>query len=383
MRTLIAGGGTGGHIYPGIAIAKALEKKVSNVEILFVGAQGGVEAAIFSDAGLSHHLLPGRGIRGAALGRRMKGPFVFLVALVKAMKIVHRFKPDVVVGTGGYASAAVVLASLLLRKRTVLQEQNSVPGMVNRVLSRYADLVLLAYEESREFIPAHVRCKVIGNPLRFDSNHEIEREAACRRLGIRSDLPTVVVFGGSQGARSLNTHGADAADRIQQHGEVQFLFLSGPRDFERVQSLVGKKTATIRVFSFIEEMDMVYTVADVAISRAGASSVFELASFGVPTVFIPYPHAADDHQNKNVVELENIGAALVLQDAEVTGDTLAHHLSTLLSDGETRQRMSEKLKQWFKRGASEQAAEEIAAVGAKKKEKSIVSHLFLMMHVRM
>ncbi len=357
MRVMIAGGGTGGHVYPGIAMYNALRRSSAQIEVLFVGARAGVERRIFADLGLPNVLLPGRGVRGKGALAKATSPFVFLVGIVRAIREIVAFKPDVVIGTGGYASVALVAAAVICRRRRVLQEQNSVPGMANRLLSRIADLVLLSYEESKSFFRSGVRTAVIGNPIRIERRRD--RAAGIAFLGLEPGLPTVLVCGGSRGARTINRSGADAIPRILERRDVQFVFLTGDSDYRMIESELARFGSKVRVFPFLQEMHHAYSVADVAVSRAGASAVFELAAFGVPTVFVPYPYAADDHQRKNVASLSERGAVVVVDDSELDGKRLQTIIETLLDDREARERMTEEMKRWARPDADALAAEKI------------------------
>jgi UDP-N-acetylglucosamine--N-acetylmuramyl-(pentapeptide) pyrophosphoryl-undecaprenol N-acetylglucosamine transferase len=371
MRVMIAGGGTGGHVFPGIAIYEALARMDRDLVVLFVGARGGVERKIFSDGGLPHLLLPGRGLRGASFAGRLKTVPSFVAALARAIREIHSFKPDVVIGTGGYASAAVVVAAVLCRRVRVIQEQNSVPGMVNRWLARVSHLVLLSYEESRRFIPRRITCALVGNPLRIKPPDKDARSAGLRFLGLRSDLPVVLIVGGSGGARSLNRHGMAAAKKILARRMTQFVIIAGDRDYRDVLAQTNEYRNDIRVLPFVEEMEKIYGVADVAVSRAGASSVFELAMFRTPTIFVPYPFAADDHQRKNIEALEAMGAVEVIDDADVSAELLEQRITALLDDEAKRRDMSAKLERWAKSDAADKSAEIIAALVKKNARRGV------------
>lgn len=357
LRVIIAGGGTGGHVYPGIAMYNALKKLGERVEVLFVGATAGVEGRIFDELALPYVLLPGRGVRGKSIVAKMTSPFVLLASMIRAIRVILEFKPDVVVGTGGYASVSVVAAAIVCAKRRVLQEQNSVPGMANRLLSRFADLVLLSYGESRSFIPGGTSCAVVGNPLRIKP--EGTRADAYRFFGLDENLPTVLVFGGSRGAHSINRVASEAAAGILEQHTVQFLFITGDQDYDDVTRRLGDRSDLVRVYRFLEEMQHAYAVADISVARAGASSVFELAAFGVPTVFVPYPFAADDHQELNVAELEKAGAALVVNNAKLEAKALEDIILSLLQDDQRRADMTKGMKRWAKVDADDAAARKI------------------------
>ncbi len=354
---MIAGGGTGGHIYPGIAMYNALKRRTDDIDVLFVGARAGVEKKIFSELGLPHVLLPGRGVRGKGLLSKLTSPLVILRAVIGGTREILSFKPDVVIGTGGYASFAVVAASVLCRRTRVLQEQNSVPGMTNRFLSRVADLVLLSFEESKSFIRRGVPVAVVGNPIRVDLS--TTRDQALDFFGLSPAMPTVLVCGGSRGARSINTSAAAAAKEILEKRDVQFIFLTGDLDFETINGELNGFKDRVRVFPFLQEMNHAYRAADIAVSRAGASAVFELGAFGVPTVFVPYPHAADDHQRKNVAGLKKLDAVATVDDGELSGEHLRTILEALLDDEAGRNKMKNTFSAWAKPDADDLAAEKI------------------------
>ncbi len=356
---MIAGGGTGGHVYPGIAIYHSLRAAHGDVEVLFVGAKGGVEGGIFARLGLPCVLLPGKGVRGKSAVSKIAAPFILKWSVIQAIRAIISFKPDVVVGTGGYASVSAVAAAAICRKTRILQEQNSVPGLANRLMSRIANLVLLSYEESRAHLNERVPSVVVGNPLRFDPDrHTCSRSEALEFFGLKPER-TVLIFGGSRGARSLNEAGAEAAKILARGEKAQFVFVSGERDFEWVQQELGSFASRIKVIPFLEEMNKAYAAADVAVARAGASSVFELAAFGIPTVFVPFPYAADDHQRKNIAALEKIAAVKAIEDADLSGEVLAALIEWLLDNEGERAAMSDRMRSWAKTNAASLAAEAI------------------------
>lgn len=362
LRIVVAGGGTGGHVYPGIAVVERLRERMAT-EALFVGARGGVEAGILERAGLTHELLPGYGLRRASVPRRIGFPFVLGAGVLRAAAILRGFSPDVVLGTGGYASAAVVIAAILLGRRRVLQEQNSVPGLVNRRLARFADLTLLAYGESASHLPHGARTRVVGNPLR--RLPAATREAAAGYFKLDASRPTVLVVGGSRGAHSLNVAGAVAATTLAAKG-IQCVILAGRGDAAEVRSRTTAAADTTRVLEYLDEMQYAYAIADVAVARAGASSVFELAAFGVPAIFVPYPYAADDHQESNAQPLARTGAARLLRDADLDGERLAREIEVLLSERDTLAAMARAMRAWATPDAAERAADAIIELSKKK-----------------
>jgi len=364
LRVVFAGGGTGGHIYPALAMKQALEAAVG-VDAMFVGATGGMEERIFAGRPERLELLPGRGLRGASLATRLLAPMRLMSAVGAGSRLLREFSPDVVVGTGGYASAAMVIAAVLAGVPRVLQEQNSVPGLVNRRLAPFAQRVLASFESSRPRLRGAREVIVTGNPLR--ALPPVSRPEAAVRLGISQDRPTVLIIGGSRGAHSLNLAGADAAAVMVESRDVQFLMLAGPDDADAISSRFST-TPDVRAIPYLEEIELAYAVADVAVARSGASSVFELARAGVPTVFVPYPWAADDHQRLNAAELLAMDACVLIDDADLDGARLTDTLVPLLDDETRRRRMSTAMLDWAPEDAAGRAAEAIVATVKKKSE---------------
>ena len=364
LRVIFAGGGTGGHVYPAIAMMQALEQTVG-VDSIFVGVRGGMEERILAGRAERLELLSGRGLRGASLATRLMAPARLVSAVVAGLRLLREFRPDVVVGTGGYASAAMVIAAVIARVPRILQEQNSVPGLVNRRLAPFAQRVLASFESSKPYLRAAREVLVTGNPLR--ALPEVSRADAAARLGILPDRPTVLVIGGSRGAHSLNLAGADAAAEMVPAREIQFLMLTGSGDADtigsRFETLPG-----VRVLPYLEEVELAYAVSDIAVARSGASSVFELAAAGVPTEFVPYPWAADDHQRLNAAELVALDACIVIDDAGFDGRRLADALGMLLDNPARRTAMSEAMRKWAPQDAAGCAAAAIVESVKKKHE---------------
>lgn len=369
FRVIFAGGGTGGHLYPAIAMYESLKEACGDVEVLFVGAKGGIESRLLPGLGLPFVLLPGRGLRGASLAAKLRAPFVYISGLAQGIKTIAAFSPDVVVGTGGYASVSIVVASIICRKPRVLQEQNSVAGLVNRRLARFADLVLLSYEESKTHLSGRAPVAVIGNPLRRTPPKD--RDAGARFFGLDPKRPTVLIVGGSRGAHSLNVAASAAASQLLEDNEYQFIFLCGENDRQVLNERFESYPGRVIVRPYLDEMHHAYSVADLAVARAGASSVFELAAFAVPSIFVPYPYAADDHQRLNVEPLLRVGGAEVIADADLNGDDLAGRIVSLVGDPERRRSMSEKMRDWVKPDAGERAAVRIVEMVKKKRGKPI------------
>jgi UDP-N-acetylglucosamine--N-acetylmuramyl-(pentapeptide) pyrophosphoryl-undecaprenol N-acetylglucosamine transferase len=347
VRVIFAGGGTGGHVYPALAMYEGLRAECgeNGVAALFVGAKGGLDKTLLSNRGVDYRLLPGRGLRGASLGGKLRAPLDVIAGVTRSLAIIREFRPDVVVGTGGYASVSMVLAAIVSGTPRILQEQNSVPGLVNRRLARFADLVLLSFEDSGSVLPAVTKTAVIGNPLRRTPDGD--RTAGAAFLGLDPARPTVLVIGGSRGAHSLNEAAAAAAAELLGDSDTQFVLLTGENDYETVRRRVGEAwPGRVAVRAYLEEVHHAYRAADVAVARAGASSVFELAASGLPAIFVPYPYAADDHQRLNAEPLVRAGAAEIIPDPKLNGAVLAASLRRLLGDPVRRQAMGEAMLTW-------------------------------------
>ena len=357
MRVLIAGGGTGGHLYPGIAVAE--EVRARGGEVLFVGTARGIEAKAVPAAGYPLELLEVSGLKRMGLVKTVQGLARVPVALARSLGIVRRFKPDVVLGVGGYASGPMVLAAALARYPTAIQEQNSVPGFTNRTLGRFVRAVLVAFEEARRYFPAR-KVVLTGNPVR---RRFVERAAGQAQSG-----GTLLVVGGSQGARAVNDLVLGAAEVLAAQGALPpLVHQTGTADAERCQdryrALGLAERVTVR--PFIEDMAAALGEAQLVVGRAGALTLAELAIVGRPAVLIPLPTAADDHQSKNAAAFAAAGAAVVLPQADATGATLAATLAPLLADPPRRLQMAQAMRTLARPTAAADVVQQLAALAAR------------------
>lgn len=318
-RILISGGGTGGHIYPALAIANAWMEKHPDSEILFVGALGKMEMQKVPEAGYPIKGLPVAGLQRSLSLSNLSFPFKLMKSLSMASQIVKDFKPNAVVGVGGYASGPVLYAAQRKGIPTLLQEQNSYAGLTNKLLAKKANTICVAYPEMEKFFPAD-RIRLTGNPVRKDiMDLSGKREKALEHFGLASDRKSILVIGGSLGARTLNQAVLKDMVALEQDG-YQVLWQSGKFYFkEMAENLRQTDLKHIHLREFIREMDLAYAAADVIVSRAGALSVSELSLVGKPVVFIPSPNVAEDHQTKNAMAYVNRQAALLLRDGEAVG----------------------------------------------------------------
>lgn len=368
VNVLMASGGSGGHIYPGITIAQALKEHDADVNVLFVGAEGGLEAELVPRAGFAFEAIPARYLRRRLSLEVFQTAWTAWRGFRMASGIVERFRPDVAVGTGGYVSGPVIAAATMRRVPTVIQEQNAYPGLTSRLLGRVAHRIALGSEAARRYFPGGPdRLVVTGNPIRRDILTRTRREAL-KTLGLDPRRKTLLVFGGSQGGRSINEAVVDAVRPLMRNRDVQIIHQTGQRGFAAVAAAAGTDAARRddgavsvghwHIMPFIHDMPTAYAAADLVVCRAGAITLAELTARGLPAVLVPYPFAAERHQDANAAELAEAGAAICVPDAELTGDRLAETVLTLLHDEARLARMAEA----GRRLGRPDAAERIAAL---------------------
>ena len=339
MKVMIAGGGTGGHVYPGIAVAEELTESRRDSQVLFVGSRRGLEAQAVPEAGFRIRYIWSRGFPRRAWWRWPAAIVTNVVGFVQALWLVATERPDVVLGAGGYVSAPVSLAGWLLGRPVIIQEQNSIPGLTNRLLSSIASEVHLSFVEARSYFRRKDHLKVSGNPVR---KHILsgDRATAIREFGLVPDGPIVFIFGGSLGAHRINEAALEAMRRLKGRVEVQFILQTGRQDFERVKETVEKEQLPARVMPFLRRIHMAYAAADLVVCRSGAMTLAEIAACGTPAILIPYPYAAHDHQVVNASNLVDRGAAAMILDRELTGERLGNEIAHWLSDRQGLSRMS-------------------------------------------
>lgn len=356
MRVMIAGGGTGGHLFPGVAIAEELRARDPEAQVRFVGTRRGIEARVLPDLGWELDLIEVSGLKTVGALGTLRGLFRLPRALWQARRVIKRFAPHVVIGVGGYASGPVVLMARLAGIPTAICEQNSIPGLTNRILGRVARRVFLAFEESRRFFKPK-KIVMSGNPVR--------RDLVARLLapGVRGDDETVhvLVCGGSQGAVAVNELAAAALAALAKDLPVAIVHQTGERDLAATEARYAEAGVPATCHAFIKDMAAAYQRADLIIGRAGATTVAELAIAGKPAIFIPYPFAADNHQVLNAREMADAGAALVFEQATLTADKLADALRPLLAEPAKREAMGTAMKAIARPGAAGEVADWCAA----------------------
>lgn len=333
MRLVIAGGGTGGHLFPGIAVAEEFLSRGAENQVLFVGTERGIEAKVLPRLGYRLETIEASGIRGKEGLAQLKGIAMLLYGYSQSRRILKEFRPDFVLGVGGYASGPVVMAARGLQISRYIHEQNAIPGTTNKLLSRVAQQVFISLEESRPFMPKE-KTLLTGNPLR----RQIVAEVASPHERSDDGKFNLLVFGGSSGAHAVNMAMADALPFLSTHrGELVITHQTGENDFAEVEAAYGKSGLSAKVVAFIDNMAQEYHKADLVICRAGATTIAEVTACGKGCIFIPYPHAVDDHQRKNAEALLKEDAGFMLLERELSGERLAGMVAELLHD---RQRLA-------------------------------------------
>jgi UDP-N-acetylglucosamine--N-acetylmuramyl-(pentapeptide) pyrophosphoryl-undecaprenol N-acetylglucosamine transferase len=349
LRVIIAGGGTGGHIIPGLAIARALQSQYS-AEVMFIGTARGLEGKLVPQAGFELKLVTVGALKGVSVARRLRTLFDLPRAIFAAGKMIRDFKADVVIGVGGYASGPAMMAAILKGVPTLAFEMNVVPGFANRVVARMVSASAVHFEETKQYFR---NARVTGVPVRkefFESGPKHE-----------SQRPTILVTGGSQGARAINRVFRDAAPELMRRVPgLHIVHQTGERDFEETRNAYEKSGIEAEVSPFIADMPATFGRADILLCRSGASTVAEVAAAGKPAIFVPFPFATDDHQKRNAQALATKGAALLIPESELTVERIANEVSSMISSERQLAEMSAAARAL----SHPQAAEEIAALAA-------------------
>jgi UDP-N-acetylglucosamine--N-acetylmuramyl-(pentapeptide) pyrophosphoryl-undecaprenol N-acetylglucosamine transferase len=360
-KIIISGGGTGGHIFPAIAIADGLRNSGLPVEILFVGAKGRMEMEKVPAAGYPIEGLNIAGFQRSMSPSNLSFPFKVVKSLVDAGSIVSRFQPDIAVGVGGYASGPLLFAASLKGIPTLIQEQNSYPGVTNKILSKRAEKICVAYPGMEKFFSAE-KIVYTGNPVRALIAGTLPTKAeACAFYGLDANKPVIFSFGGSLGAKTLN-NSVEASMNEWLNSGAQVIWQTGSFYNKEVMSRWENKIpAGVRILEFIKEMQMAYAAADIIISRAGALSISELCIVGKATILIPSPNVAEDHQTKNALSLTEKGAAIMISDTEAPS-RLGETIAELLNDVPRQNVMGEKIKAFAKPDATKDIVQEILKI---------------------
>lgn len=360
LRMIVTGGGTGGHLFPGVAVAEAVLDRFGRSEVLFVGTERLMDQKSVAKRRFRVTSIRSRGLKGKGLVGKLAGLLQVPFSVVAAMRLIMKFKPEVVFGVGGYVTGPVVLAASLLGVATAIHEQNSVPGLANRLLGRVAGRVLLSIPGSEKYFPA-AKCKLSGNPVRG------ELLAKAKESGSDDQLSnTLLVLGGSLGAHRVNELVVEAVERSKKALPADFAIIhqTGASDKQWVQERYQEIGVTATVADFFDDMAALYDAAGLVISRAGATSLAEMAVFGRPAILIPYPYAADDHQYGNASYLVAAGGALVYKEKELDGPTLGKELVALMKNIDERLRMGSLTRKLSQPQATETIVDELVTLAA-------------------
>lgn len=355
IRVLIAAGGTGGHLYPGIAIAEEWMRVHPDSQVVFVGTARGPEAQAVPRAGFEFRAIAARGLPRRPGFGIATAAFAFAQSLVQAFRLIVDLKPNVVVGTGAYVSAPVILCARLFGIPTIIQEQNSVPGSTNRWLNLVATEVHISFVESRGYFRRKNNLKVSGNPIRRALLQQ-DRHGAYESLGLDPEKRTLFVFGGSRGAASINRAVGGALEHLKRMPQLQVIWQTGKEDFEAIRDRFRDFPLPVRVQPYFDSIERAYAVADLAICRAGAMTIAELTACGVPAILVPYPHAVHDHQTHNAKGLVDRDAAEMIADKDLDAESLARKIEGLLRDEARLRRLGRNARAFARVDAAQRIA---------------------------
>lgn len=362
MRVIVSGGGTGGHIYPALAIISEIKNRVPDVDILYVGTEKGLENKIVPASGLAFKTIDISGIDRTSMLKAGKSVVKFPTSFFQARSILKEFKPDIIIGTGGYVSFPIVLAGTYFGIKTIIHEQNAIPGLANRQLAKRVDRVLLTFEEANRYLTVK-NVKVCGLPVRKEIM-SVNREQAYAKLGFDKGIFTLLAFGGSLGAMTINKAMLDFIDRSRKE-QMQIIWITGQASYDEIQEQIAKRpdlksmNSKLKLIPYMYNIEEALAAADLAVCRAGASTVSELEQLGLPAILIPYPYAAENHQEKNAKALVDKKAAVMVIDEFLDGDTLYQKVKELKKNPEQLKQMGQNMLKEAKPNALKEIVDEI------------------------
>ncbi len=361
MRVIISGGGTGGHIYPAIAIADKIKEVKPEAHILFVGAEGKMEMEKVPKAGYEIIGLPVRGLQRKLTLRNLVFPFRLLWSIVKVRGVLKRHKPDIAIGVGGYASGPCLKVAKARGVKTLLQEQNSYPGITNKLLGKGADAICVAYPEMEKFFPKE-KLHFTGNPVRGSIKEtKYSKTESLDHFGLDKSKKTILLFGGSLGARTLNEAMKRSYDLLKTRNDIQWIWQMGSLYYEDFAKCKSAQLENVKGMAFIDEMGMAYEAAEIAVTRAGALSISELAIVGKASILVPSPNVAEDHQTKNAMALVNKGAAQMVKDNRAN-ELLVKNAMALVDNKAAIEELERGIKFFAKPNASALIVEEVLRI---------------------
>ncbi len=341
MRIILTGGGTGGHIYPALAFINYLKSVEPDSEILYVGTKRGLENKIVPASGINFKTVDVQGFRRSLSFENFKTIAKFLKSTGEAKQIIKDFHPDAVVGTGGYVAGPVLYAAEKLHVPTLIHEQNSIPGITNKFLSKHVNRIAVAFEAAKPFFPAE-KTSFAGNPRAQEVADLQKTDVLEREYHLEKDKKTVVIFGGSRGAQTINEAVKQALPELDKQA-FQVIYASGQIYYDEDKEIFApyENTGHLAIRPYISNMLEVFAAADLVLCRAGATTIAEVTALGLPTIFVPSPNVTADHQTKNAQALVDVGAAKMIRDADLTGELMIKTINEVFSDEENYQRMAE------------------------------------------
>lgn len=349
MQVLFTGGGTGGHVYPALAVAKYILEKFPDARILYVGTVKGLEGKIVPEAGISFATIEVEGWQRKFSWQGIRAGLKAVGGVRQALKIIKEFQPQIVVGTGGYVCGPVVLAASLLRIPTVLHEQNALPGLTNKMLARLVNKIMITFPPSEKYFPDKEKIILTGLPVRKEILETSKRESL-QKLGLEENKFTLLVSGGSRGAKSINKALLEIYPQLLKKNDFQLIHITGSQGYEETVRALANKGIKIEEYGnvilrpYIYDMQYPLQAADLCLGRAGATFIAEISAIGLPAILVPYPYAAENHQEFNAKSLVDLGGAEMILDKELTGEKLLATINNLCKDQEKVLKMSKNIK---------------------------------------
>ena len=368
MNIIIAGGGTGGHVFPALAVAKGLRKAIPGARVTFVGTVRGIEAKIIPREGYDLRFIRSEGLVGRSLVKTARSLLKIPLSMMDSFGILKDIRPELVIGVGGYSSGPVLLCAKMMGIPTLIHEQNTVPGFANKILGKFVDTVAVTYHESIKYFPRD-RVYLTGNPVREEVLTG-DKEKGCKAFSLDRDLFTIFVFGGSLGASHINEAVGEALRFLEPlKDSIQFLHQTGEKDFSVMKELYSSKGFKGTVIPFAYQMADAYSVADLVISRAGATTLAELTACGKAAILVPFPYSAGNHQEVNARKLWDMGAAQLLLDRDLDGKKIFDMIKSLIDDPEALSDMERRSRSLGNRGATNKVIELVMGLIKKRDDK--------------
>lgn len=346
LRIVVSGGGTGGHIYPAMALIKRLKERNLIDEVLYVGTEKGLESKIVNNAGIPFKTIEIRGFKRKLTFENVKVMQLFLSSVRKSKKIIKEFDPDVVIGTGGYVSSAVVYAAHRLHIPTVIHEQNTIAGITNKFLGHFVDKIAIAFKEAQDQFSEKRKIVFTGNP-RAQEVAKIEKNSRLEDYELKADKPTVMIFGGSRGAAPINKTTIESLEEFSK-SDYQLLFVTGRVHYDDVIKKIDSKSLNmdnVSVQPYIDNMPEILPDISLIVGRSGATSIAEITALGIPAIFVPSPYVTHDHQTKNALSVAKNGAAVMIPESDLTSESLYSEVNKIMSSEDIRDKMSTASKE--------------------------------------